>query len=337
MERGLAAAQHPPARRASFARVLGVSSVRDAIGAAVDSLAAAGCETPRLDAELLIADALGVSRAALIADPALPVDGAASRLIGERIRRRAMREPVAYILGRQAFRHIELHVDRRVLIPRPESELLVECAIEMEEGAWVHDLGTGSGAIALAIKQERPDMRVTASDASADALDVARANAQRLQLRVEFALADGWPDPQAWASQAWRGDSATSGEPAPWAEAAGPAAAPTGAESGGPAAARGEPRAFAPDLVVANLPYVRDDEWTGLQPEIRLYEPRSALTSGEDGLDAIRALVASAPAGTQLALEHAPDQAAEVRALLVGGETLQDLAGRDRVTLGSVP
>jgi release factor glutamine methyltransferase len=90
-------------------------------------------------------------------------------------------------------------------------------------------------------------------------------------------------------------------------------------------------------LVVANLPYVREDEWSSLQPEIRLYEPREALVSGEDGLDAIRALVASAPAGTQLALEHAPAQAADVRSLLVGGETLKDLAGRERVTLGSVP
>jgi release factor glutamine methyltransferase len=91
------------------------------------------------------------------------------------------------------------------------------------------------------------------------------------------------------------------------------------------------------DLVVANLPYVRDDEWDRLQPEIRLYEPRSALTSGEDGLDAIRAAVGRAPAGTQFALEHAPGQSADVRALLVGAETLRDLAGRERVTLGSVP
>jgi release factor glutamine methyltransferase len=94
---------------------------------------------------------------------------------------------------------------------------------------------------------------------------------------------------------------------------------------------------FDVDLVLANLPYIREDEWASLQPEIRLYEPRSALVSGADGLDAIRALVASAPAGTQLALEHAPAQAAEVRSLLVGGETLEDLAGRERVTLGSVP
>jgi release factor glutamine methyltransferase len=259
--------------------------VRDAIGAAVDSLTAAGCDTPRLDAELLVADALGVSRAAVIADPAMAVPGAAARVIGERIRRRAMREPVAYILGRQAFRHIELAVDPRVLIPRPETELLVECAIEMEEGARVHDLGTGSGAIALAIKQERPDMHVSASDTSASAIQVAAANASRLHLEV-----------------------AVDGDPA-----------------------------FDVDLLVANLPYIREDEWASLQPEIRLYEPRGALVSGEDGLDAIRGLVASAPAGTQLALEHAPAQAAEVRSLLVGGETLQDLAGRDRVTLGSVP
>jgi release factor glutamine methyltransferase len=217
------------------------------------------------------------------------------------------REPVAYILGRQAFRHISVSVDPRVLIPRPETELLVECAVAMDEGAWLHDLGTGSGAVALAIASERPDMRVTGSDASADAVAVAEANGGRLGLRVEFAVASDWPD--AWhSSHVYRNSSGERTE-----------------------------SAFSPDLVVANLPYVREDEWAGLQPEIRLYEPRSALVAGEDGLDAIRALVASAPAGTQLALEHAPDQAAEVRSLLVGGETLQDLAGRDRVTLGSVP
>lgn len=231
-----------------------------------------------------------MSRAAIVADPEMAVPGAAARVIGERVRRRVLREPVAYILGRQAFRHIELAVDRRVLIPRPETELLVECAVEMEEGAWVHEVGCGSGAVALAVASERPDMRVTGSDASADAVDVAVANGSRLGLRVEFTVASDWP--------------------------AG---------------------LLVPDLVVANLPYVRADEWGSLQPEIRLYEPREALVAGDDGLDAIRALVQTAPAGTQLALEHAPDQASAVRSLLVGGETLQDLSRRDRVTLGSVP
>src|SRR3954468_9342685 len=132
-------------------------TVRDAIGAALDALTAAGCDTPRLDAELMIADALGVSRAAIVADPALEVPGSAARGLGERIRRRVQREPVAYILGRQAFRHIELEVDSRVLIPRPETELLVEAALDifklvpgtnLKGAARVHDLGTGSGAIA---------------------------------------------------------------------------------------------------------------------------------------------------------------------------------------------
>jgi release factor glutamine methyltransferase len=237
----------------------------------------------------------------------MPVPPPAARVIGDRIRRRVMREPVAYILGRQAFRHIEVQVDPRVLIPRPETELLVECAAEMEEGAWVHDIGTGSGAVALAIASERPDMRVTASDASADAVRVAEANSSRLGLRVEFVVASDWPEP--WHSiHLERTISGSGGE-----------------------------SAFEPDLVVANLPYVREDEWASLQPEIRRYEPRDALVSGEDGLDSIRALVASAPAGTQLALEHAPGQAADVRALLVGAETLEDLGGRARVTLGSVP
>jgi release factor glutamine methyltransferase len=91
------------------------------------------------------------------------------------------------------------------------------------------------------------------------------------------------------------------------------------------------------DLVLANLPYVREDEWDGLAPEIRLFEPRSALVSGADGLDAIRSLVSGAPPGTRLALEHAPGQAAKVRALLSDATTLWDLAGRERVTIGSAP
>jgi release factor glutamine methyltransferase len=262
--------------------------VRDAVEAAVTALAAAGCSTPRLDAEVLIADALGADRAVLHTDPDRAVTGAQARVIGERVRRRVAREPVAYILGRRGFRRIELFVDSRVLIPRPETELLVELALELPTGARVHDVGTGSGAVALALMDERPDLTVTASDASPAAVEVARANAAGLGLRLEVSVDSGLS----------AGDV---------------------------------------DLVLANLPYVREDEWDGLAPEIRRYEPREALVAGEDGLDAIRALVSGAPAGTRLALEHAPGQAADVRALLRDAETHQDLAGRERVTVGSAP
>ncbi len=161
-------------------------TLRDALEGATDALAAAGCMSPRLDAELLIADALGIGRERLFLDPEMEVPPPAARVIGEHVRRRNEREPVAYILGRKGFRNIELKVDRRVLVPRPESELLVEAALDLPEGARVHDVGTGSGAIALALKSERPDLEVVGTDASDDALAVARANAARLGLDVAF-------------------------------------------------------------------------------------------------------------------------------------------------------
>ena len=252
------------------------------------ALAAAGCSTPRLDAEVLIADALGADRAVLHTDPDRAVTGAEARVIGERVRRRVGREPVAYILGRRGFRHIELFVDPRVLIPRPETELLVEVALDLPAGARVHDVGTGSGAVALALLHERPDLNVTASDASPAAAEIARANAARLGLPLEVSVERGLP----------AGDF---------------------------------------DLVLANLPYVREDEWDGLAPEIRKFEPPEALVSGEDGLDAIRALVGGAAPDTRLALEHAPAQAEAVRALLRDARTHEDLAGRERVTVGRAP
>jgi release factor glutamine methyltransferase len=167
------------------------TSVRDALDGAVTAIGAAGCETPRLDAEVLLAHVLGVGRERLLLDRELIVAGPAVRTYQDAVRRRAvLREPVAYITGRRAFRQIELAVDARALIPRPESELLVECALALPAGTRVLDVGTGSGAVALALKDERADLELSASDVSVDALALARANAARLGLAVDFVHAD---------------------------------------------------------------------------------------------------------------------------------------------------
>ena len=165
-------------------------SIRDALGAAVDALAAVGVETPRLDAELLLAEATGWERVRLVADPEDAVPASAGRRFGELVRRRLRREPVAYILGRRGFRAIELQVDPRVLIPRPETELLVELALELHPRR-VLDVGTGSGAIALAVADELPGCEVVATDTSPGALEVARANAERLGLAGRVELVEG--------------------------------------------------------------------------------------------------------------------------------------------------
>jgi release factor glutamine methyltransferase len=160
---------------------------REALNASTDALRAAGVDEPRLDAELLLAEATGWGRAQLAANPEAEIPPPAARRFGEMVRRRLRREPVAYILGRRGFRHLELAVDPRVLIPRPETEMLVELALELRPGS-VLDLGTGSGAIALAVATELSACAVSATDTSATALEVARANANRLGLadRVRF-------------------------------------------------------------------------------------------------------------------------------------------------------
>lgn len=262
--------------------------LRDALQAVTESLEAAGCMSPRLDAELLIADALGVGRERLFLDPDMEVPPPAARVIAKHVRRRNEREPVAYILGKKGFRNIELKVDRRALVPRPESELLVEAALDLPEGARVHDVGTGTGAIALALLDERPDLKVTASEVSGEAAALARENAERLGLPLEVEVADGLPPGEY-------------------------------------------------DLVIANLPYVREDRWDTLMPEINRYEPKVALTGGDDGLDHIRELVAATPSGTRVALEHAEDQGDAIRELLEDAVSYPDLANWDRITVGRVP
>lgn len=278
------------------------TSVSDALGAAVDALDAAGCATARLDAELLLAHATGWDRARLAAEPEARLPVGASRQFAETIRRRVRREPIAYILGRKGFRRIELIVDRRVLIPRPETELLVEVALELGAATAI-DVGTGSGAIALAVADELPSSRVVAIDTSMDALRVAQANAYRLGLTDRVEIVSG-----GTASLA----------------AALPGDAPI-------------------DLLLANLPYVSESEWEGLAPEIRDYEPREALVAGPRGLEAIETLLlAIGELGRRpgaVVLEIGAGQAAAVGELVreVGFErveTRRDLAGLDRAVVG---
>ena len=269
--------------------------VREALEAASDAFAAAGVDSPRLDAEVLLAEATGVDRAQLAADPEAAVDSGAARRFGTMVRRRIRREPVAYILGRKGFRHLDLAVDSRALIPRPETELLVEIALELGPGS-VLDVGTGSGAVALAIADELAEPEIVATDTSEAALDLARENAERLGLSGRVAFERGTVPPG---------------------------------------------RRF--DLVVANLPYVREDEVASLQPEISQYEPRQAVVAGEDGLEAIAVVAAAASAALTesgaIALEVGAGQAGAAAELLLDlgflqVEGRQDLAGIPRVVLG---
>ena len=168
-----------------------VSAVLDA---AAERIAAAGVENARRDAEILVADAIGVKPEQLSVDSAGEVPADVAAAIEERVARRVDREPMAYILGRAPFRSLEIAVDERVLWPRRETELLVEVGVELPEGARVHEVGTGSGAIALALLAERPDLRVSASDLSPEAVEAARENAERLGLDLDVSVATGLPE-----------------------------------------------------------------------------------------------------------------------------------------------
>lgn len=175
-----------------------VSPIRELLSEATARLAGVGVDTPSLDAELLLARAVDVSRERLFVDPPARLTAEEAARFDELLARRLQREPVAYILGEKHFRWITLRVDQRVLIPRPETELLVEIGLALGSGSRVADVGTGSGAVALALKFERPDLELWATDVSADALEVARENAARLRVDVRFVegdLLDGVPAP----------------------------------------------------------------------------------------------------------------------------------------------
>ena len=255
------------------------------------------------EAEGLLSHASGRSLSWLFAHGEAVLDPAIRQRFETWVARRASGEPVAYLTGRRGFWTLELAVTPDTLIPRPETERLVELALaRLAPGcrAAVADLGTGSGALALAIASARPHARVLATDLSAAALDVARANAAALAItNVEFHLGD-WFEPLAG-------------------------------------------RRFA--LVVANPPYIAESDPHLERGDLR-HEPRQALASGPDGLDAIRHIVGAASGylepGGWLLVEHGFDQGAAVHALLAGAgfdavETACDLEGRDRVGLGRRP
>jgi release factor glutamine methyltransferase len=322
-------------------RAASVAPVREALSSAIDALAAAGVEDPRLDAELLLGEAIGCERAALVADPAVEVPPPAARAFGEMVRRRLRREPVAYILGRKGFRKIELEVDRRVLVPRPETELLVELALELQPRS-VLDVGTGSGAIALAVAEELPECAVTATDTCAGALSVARANAERLGLAERVRFAEGTLPEGDERTRFAEGTPPEGTERTRFVEGTPPA----GDGRGGASQVGDSAGEF--DLILANLPYVAERDWPALQPEVTRWEPREALLAGPDGLDAYRALIPECAGHFSripeemtgaLAVEVGEGQATAVAELMraagFGGiERRHDLAGIERVVLG---
>lgn len=171
-----------------------VASAAEVIERAAIAIAAAGCEAPEADAKALVAKALAIGVGDLERDGATEVTPEAQSEVERLVARRAGREPLEYIVGAVRFREIEIAVDERVLIPRRETELLVEVGVELPPNSRVHEVGTGSGAIALALLSERPDLRVTASDLSPEAAAKARENAERLGIPLEVRVAAGIPE-----------------------------------------------------------------------------------------------------------------------------------------------
>jgi release factor glutamine methyltransferase len=232
-----------------------------------------GIDTPRVDAEWILAHVLGLRRLELYLRFDQPMAETELSRLRPLVARRARREPLAYVLGQTNFCDLTLRVDSRVLIPRPETELLVEHILSAHpQPERVLDIGTGSGAIALVIAQARPLSTVTATDLSPDALVLARENASLNGLVANFILADLFP-----------------------------------------------PRGERFDLIVSNPPYVREDEYPGLQPEIVGFEPKMALTAPENGLQCYRRILEGAadylsPTGS-LWFEIGHDQAMAVFAL----------------------
>jgi len=262
-----------------------------------------GIESPRLEAELLVCLVLGCTRIQLILDRDRPLADTELARARSLVARRRRREPIAYLTGRREFYGHEFRVDRRVLIPRPDTETLVETALARTRDRSLHghmlDLCTGSGNVAIAFAKERPTWQVCGGDISDDALTVARGNALRLGA--------------VWSVAFRQGDLFDAAEPEPY------------------------------DLVTANPPYVSEREMLEVAPDIREHEPRLALEGGPDGLDVVRRIAAQCSAhlvaSGVLAMEIGCEQGDATRELLehegfVDVRVDRDLGGRPRVVSG---
>jgi release factor glutamine methyltransferase len=289
-------------------------SVLEIIKKTTDFFTSKGVESPRLNAELLIGHALGLKRMQLYLQFERLLAEVELEKIRPLVRRRAQREPLQYIMGETEWSGLKLKTDKRALIPRPETELLVEFVVKavkelrgtgepVSAAMRILDLGTGTGALALALAKEFPDAAVTAVDVSEEALALAKENAMALGLseRVTILKSD-------WFSAV--------PEPKEAAERFG--------------------------LIVSNPPYLTEAEVTEAEPEVREFEPTSALIAADAGAADLKKIIAEAPgfiaAGGILALEtgiaqHAELMAACAAAGFARSESRQDLTGRDRFVL----
>jgi release factor glutamine methyltransferase len=287
-------------------RAASPGTVGEALARATSELRRAGVSEAGANAELLLAHLLDTDRGGLFVRRHDPLDAAVGVRYAGWVRRRASREPLQHVTGEQEFHGLMLKADRRALVPRPETEGLVEVALNLDlpDGARVADLGTGSGCIAIALAVERADLVIDALDRSSDALELARENAVRhdVAARVRFTRCDLATPPTAWRA--------------------------------------------VMHLVVSNPPYVTEPEWENLEPEVRDHDPRAALVAGPTGLEAYAALAPASfgllRPGGRLVLELGDTQAGDVREIVTraGFEVIAvrpDLRGIDRVLVAVKP
>lgn len=280
---------------------------RDLLKKTTNKFRAAGIDSPALDAELLLMHVLHIDRISLITHKEKIVRASTARRFRTLVARRLKREPIAYILGTRWFYETEFKVNRHTLIPRPETETLIECVIEKMKTSSaapiIFDIGTGSGAIAITLAKLFPRITIIATDSSTKALRLAKMNAQKNKTRVKFLKGDLLKPAQQEME-----------------------------------------RTKKPLFIAANLPYVPSAQWRTLQPEIKKYEPRSAVDGGVDGLKYYRELLKQLKAfplkqNISLFFEYDPTQTSAFKKLILTSfpsacvTVVKDLAKKDRVLI----